>query len=65
MCCTVVESGNWILTSAGMSGDCEDTSDNAATNDEENSLRVFHDVKRVVGDSARPAEYECELFRTC
>jgi len=26
-----------------MGGDSEDASDNTATNDEENSLRVFHD----------------------
>ena len=44
LCRTIPESRDWLLTSAWMSGDCEDTSKNAATDDEENSLRIFHDV---------------------
>ena len=39
--CTIPESGDWVwLTSIG---NCEDASEDAATDDEENSLRVFHD----------------------
>jgi len=36
------------FSGGGKIGDSEDTAKNTATDDKENSLRVFHDGKRVV-----------------